>query len=106
MYNWISKTVSAHEGETMKDLKLSSSKPPKEQLLIKLLDKEAKQTRKLAFSVLRKLPKSSRPLITIVFKSAVSKTKRGRFLADTRNELSRIRVCLHEVGSFLNNTEQ
>lgn len=90
----------------MKDLKLASSKPSREQSLIKLLDKEAKQTRKLAFSVLRKLPKSSRPLITIIFKSAVPKTKRGKFLADTRNELSRIRVCLHELDTFLNNPQR
>lgn len=90
----------------MKDLKISLSKSPTQHSLMKLLDKEAKQTRQLAFSVMGKLPKSRRPLLTIIFKSSVPKTKRGKFLADMRNELSRIRVCLHEFDSFLDNTER
>lgn len=90
----------------MKDLKIISSKPPTQKHLIEILSKEAIQTRQLAFSVLRKLPKEVRPLTTIILRSAVPTSKHGKSLADIRNELSRTRVCLHELSTFLNNSNK
>jgi hypothetical protein len=83
----------------MKNLKIKHSKPPTERLVIRLLEKEAKETWELALKVLEVSGKAENTRGRVMFKAAIPKTQDGPSLAEIRNNVNRVKLYLRAILS-------